>query len=218
MAHPMTTLWAAYQEAVAAGLISGLGDLGVPGIPKRARAGLTASGSALSPEDQRALEKLLARWTSATPGKGRKMNDDNNEKKLLELGAIFLDAAEAGQADTVEAIINDGFPVNFQHPVTKETALHRAAASGARRAAEILAETEGCDFLIRDARGKLAWNNAAFFSRSPELEAKLLEKTKAQAAREGASLKEEHAAHLRRWFSEPWYNELAADEDYTPSP
>jgi ankyrin repeat protein len=88
---------------------------------------------------QRALMVELALERSATTGHAPVI------RELLALGtvdderktALMHTAAEADQAATVEAFLDQGVPVNAED-VAGQTALHRAAAAGAAATVRLL--------------------------------------------------------------------------------
>ena len=219
----MEKMWRLYLAGVENGHISGLESLDPSGAGSRAHIGLIPTQTGSNSEAIAIVERLIEKWSDKVQGhqqrKGQDMEslEKSNERKILELGILFLKAAEEGRADEVNEFIDAGFPVNFQHPLYHETALHIAAANNAKDVLNALDSTGRCDYLIRDARGKLAWNNAEFFSHNSDLSEAILTKTREQANQEGVALMEEHAAYLKQWFSEPWYNALSLDDEYTPA-
>lgn len=61
----------------------------------------------------------------------------------------------------------EGFGVNEQDKNTGETALHIAAACRAHKVLKVLLETEKCDFLLRDKKGRLASEMAYLHGNDP---------------------------------------------------
>ena len=76
------------------------------------------------------------------------------------LGHELLRAAQNGDASSIAKLIADGAPVNFRDPRTGATALHYTAAYRARPASRVLLNSGQCDFLIRDNKGRRAWELA----------------------------------------------------------
>ena len=76
---------------------------------------------------------------------------------LDRLGKRVFAAADRGDIAFVRAWIEAGLPVNLTHPAGGLTLLHHAAASGAREIVTALLATGRCDVLLRDVRGRLAW-------------------------------------------------------------
>jgi ankyrin repeat protein len=81
--------------------------------------------------------------------------------------------------------LNVGAPVNFVDPVDHATALHYAAAYGARPALRVLLNSGGCDFLIRDWKGRLPSEIAREYGRDREMAHPLLAEEMRQARRQG---------------------------------
>ena len=105
------------------------------------------------------------------------------EQKLLDLGLAFFEAAGYNDVPFGEAYIEAGLPVNFQHPVSGKTALHETCAHAVHPDfGYMLLEAEDCDFLIRDKRGRLPYQDAYMFCRSVDLADKIRQKTLEQAA------------------------------------
>lgn len=105
------------------------------------------------------------------------------EQKLLDLGLAFFEAAGYNDVPFGEAYIEAGLPVNFQHPVSGKTALHETCAYAIHPDfGYMLLEVEDCDFLIRDKRGRLPYQDAYMFCRSVDLADKIRQKTLEQAA------------------------------------
>ena len=51
------------------------------------------------------------------------------DRTMKALGRAFIAAAESGNVPIVRCYIEEGFPANWQDPVTGETALHGAAGT-----------------------------------------------------------------------------------------
>lgn len=94
----------------------------------------------------------------------------------------FLRAAENGDARRLELHLAKGVPVNSRDRATGGTALHYAAAHGARGTLRVLLKTGRCDFLIRDKRGRLPSELAGLYGRDPAM-ARLLLKNEVRQAR-----------------------------------
>ena len=205
-------LWACYQKGVISGELDDFYDLGLTGIDTKKQTAFVSAGT--KENAKLVVEQLLEQWMRINhQGKGQNMDDDlSNEQKIFKLGLRWLDAAEKNNVVLIKTLIKDGFPVNFQHPDYKETALHIAAAGNCREIIDLLISTGECDYLLRDARGKLAWNNAEFFGRNEATSTLLLGHTKAQANIEGIDLRKEHTKHLRQWFNQSWYIALSSDD------
>lgn len=128
----------------------------------------------------------------------------------------LLNAVKMGLREKIKRLLETGVPVNFQHPRTKSTALHIAAAGSNLVAAKMLMENVSLNYLLRDKWNRLAMDNAMFFSIYPEMVDLLASRTKEQAIRDGIDLKLEFKENLRQWFQQDWYNQLSQDAIYTP--
>jgi ankyrin repeat protein len=104
------------------------------------------------------------------------------DASILDLGAQFVAAARRGNAQRLVALINQGVPVNYRNS-TGMTALHAAAASGARKAVRALTNTTQCDFLIRDSEGRLPSELAYLYGKDVAM-ARLLASKEARQARQ----------------------------------
>lgn len=110
------------------------------------------------------------------------------DEMMLKLGNQFIKTAQRGNADKLQAFIEEGFPVNYQHPKTGQTVLHVTAACKAREALRGILGTGQCDFLIRDSRGRLASEMAFLYGEDPALARLLRIKERKQAESEGVKL------------------------------
>ncbi|MBS9405470.1 ankyrin repeat domain-containing protein [Halomonas sp. TRM85114] len=114
------------------------------------------------------------------------INYDEREMKLL--GRAFFQAVERGNPDTVASYLEEGMPVNYQDPDTKQAALHVAAACKAREAVRVLARQPDCNFILRDRRGRLPSEMAYAFGNDPALARYLGNKERTQAEAQGLKL------------------------------
>ena len=73
-----------------------------------------------------------------------------------EIGVHFIQAAERADYDHVADYIQAGHDVNFQHPVTRQTALHLAAGYGDRALVRTIIGSGASEFGIKDRNGKTA--------------------------------------------------------------
>jgi len=91
--------------------------------------------------------------------------DAGNEKErlLLILGREFLQAAARGNVEKLRTFIDEGFSINYQSPENGLTALHRAAAAGARGTVLVLLKAGKCDHLIKDRQNRFASEHAFIF-------------------------------------------------------
>lgn len=97
----------------------------------------------------------------------------------------FLKAAERGNKKNVQKYIDEGISVNFQDPLTGETALHIAAACHARKVLRVLLKTDQCDFLLRDKQGRLASEMAFLYGRDVAVARLLGKKERKQGEAQG---------------------------------
>ncbi len=222
--HRLNRLWQAYEGAVDNDDIPSLESLGITGLKKRSRLGFTSLSVPETEAQLAAIHNLLDLWlriygkdAAAMKKEFTASSPDQQERRIFELGMSFLEATRTVRVDEMQELMGAGIPVNFPHPRTGQTALHVAASGGSMRLVEILVNTGKCDYLIRDKLGKQPWNNADFFNSDPEIKKLILAKTKEQAQREGVNLFEEHKTYLRKWFREPWYNNLSLFDEYTDS-
>lgn len=102
---------------------------------------------------------------------------------------LLLRAARGGDDGAVRGFIRKGVDVNLCDVRTGATALHNAAAVGARAVLRVLLETDQCDFLIRDRQGRLASELAAVHGRDPAMAKLLLKKESRQAWTQGVPLR-----------------------------
>lgn len=207
-------LWRRYIRSVADGEIPGLGALGLPGLGDRSRLGFTGT---YTPENASTgtVETLLGLWSRMLEKDVAAMKQDSGtderERRIFELGMAFLHAASTARIDPMRELMEAGIPVNFQHPVTRQTALHIAAAGATVETVKLLVDTGQCDYLIRDRFERIPWDSARLFSRYPEVQALLLTETKKQAARESADLLDEHRKKSRIWVHQPWYRQALSE-------
>lgn len=100
----------------------------------------------------------------------------------------LLRAAENGDAARLGELLARGVPVNSRDPDTGATALHYAAAQGARRALRVLLRDGGSDHLIRDKQGRLPSELAGLYGNDPAMARLLLRKEAEQARASGIRL------------------------------
>lgn len=77
-------------------------------------------------------------------------------EKNNRIGMDFLAAVEKGDYDYIDHYIASGSDVNFQHPITKQTALHLAAGYGDRTVVRSVIGTGNSEFSLKDNDGKTA--------------------------------------------------------------
>lgn len=113
---------------------------------------------------------------------------ESQKEMQAQLGEALLNAAQRGDAMSMEGLITAGASVNIQDKQTGATPLHFAAAYGARSALRVLLGTRRCDFLIRDKAGRLASEMAGLYAGDPAVAKLLRMKERAQADSEGVRL------------------------------
>ncbi|MBS9405471.1 hypothetical protein KG088_17850 [Halomonas sp. TRM85114] len=118
--------------------------------------------------------------------RGRKKRDPIAYKML---GREFLQTVERGNPKTVDAYLEAGMPINYQDPVTKQSALHVAAAARAREAIRVLAKYPDCNYILRDRHGRLPSELAYVFGGDTALSRYLTIKEFKQAKSERCILK-----------------------------
>ena len=114
--------------------------------------------------EERAIA-VLHRWRAAGEVSYFAAHKGVDEAQAAGMLAGLLDrqgkrafaAASQGDSAFLSAWIDAGLPVNMTHPAGGLTLLHHGAASGAREIVMALLATGRCDVLLRDARGRLAW-------------------------------------------------------------
>ncbi len=201
-------LWQSYRQSARKGSIMSLRELGLTTLGGRARLGFANPHGAR--EANHALSQLLTRFAALGDwAKGLEMAHDlDDEQRVFALGLQWLEAAEVGHIEHIRELIDSGFPVNFQHPETKDTALHRAAGCNLEGIVDLLLAHPDIDVLIRDERGKTAWDNARFFTLNDAMADRLLERIRVQAESEGLDFWSDHQKWMREWFKAPWFAAL----------
>jgi hypothetical protein len=116
------------------------------------------------------------------------MPELRREKTMTNLGRELLKAAERGNDLIVGAFIEEGFPANYQDPITGQTVLHVAAGTGARDVLRLLIASGVCYYLVRDRQGRLASELAFLFGRDPAVAHLLRMKERTQADAQGVKL------------------------------
>jgi len=111
----------------------------------------------------------------------KKDSFESKEKTLLLLGQTFVEAGRYNDIALVECFIDEGFPINFQDPKKSRTLLHTSAQYGANEIVEKLAENGDTNFLLRDFKGRLAYDVAYYHGFSIEMSELLKKKTLEQA-------------------------------------
>ena len=137
---------------------------------------------------ERVTERYKEKLTS-----GEYISDDllpalRADKAMNLLGREFIDAAETGSAQIVRVYIEEGFPANWQDPLTGESALHGAAGTRARAVLRVLVESGRCNFLLRDRDGRLASEMAFLHGDDPASARWLRIHERRQAAARGIKL------------------------------
>jgi hypothetical protein len=151
------------------------------------------------PELADTARERKARWQQLAPDYAKKIEDGDyiaddllpqlaSDSAMNLLGREFLLTARRGNLRMLSGFIEEGFPVNWQDARTWQCALHVAAAAKARKALVILAESNRCDFLLRDKEGRLASELAFLFGDDPAAARLLRIHERRQAAERGITL------------------------------
>ena len=109
------------------------------------------------------------------------------EKRISTVASEFLIAqVKACNADLLQGLIDEGADVNFQdgHGMT---ALHHAAARGARPCIRALVNSGKCDYLIKDNENRYAYEIAIEWAKDYAVGRLLAKKQKQQALNEGVA-------------------------------
>jgi len=155
-----------------------------------AQHGLRANSHELISVVRDLLARVEERGTELTADEFREI-----ERKVDSCvrGHYLLQAARDGDPVTVRRLAGEAStPVNFQDPRTGATALHYMAAYRARPALRELLKSGRCDFLIRDKKGRLAWELASSAD-DAAMARLLLRKTVKQAAEQDVVLRRREA-------------------------
>lgn len=210
----LSRLWNLYQKSVAEGDIPSFQALGLPGLSRHKWLGFTNTYAPKKSDktETKVIDKLLELWRNVYGKDVAAMKKDFNastpqsqEKQVFDLCMALLHATKTARVNEIKELLAAGVPVNFQHPVTKQTALHIAAGCASSGIVDLLANNEQCDFLIHDQYDRIAWDMAHFFNPDPEIEQFLLKKTKEQAKRDSVDLLSEHRLKLSKWAHQDWY-------------
>lgn len=113
---------------------------------------------------------------------------ENDAAGIRSLGRRFLSAARTGVPATIKLYLDHGMSADYQDPQTGQTALHAAASSRARKAIRLLISTGACNFLLRDAQGRLSSEIAFLYGQDPALARLLRIKERKQAQAQGIRL------------------------------
>lgn len=120
------------------------------------------------------------------------INDDvtdapkpKTKQELSGIASEYLIAkVKSGNADFIQSFIDQGADVNFQdkHDMT---ALHHAAARGARPCIRVLVNSGLCDYLIKDNQNRYAFEIAIEWAKDYAVGRLLAKKQKQQAVKQG---------------------------------
>jgi hypothetical protein len=169
-------------------------------------------------------KELIDVWNSLFGDTDLSPRDEKmtDERKIVELGLEFLDAADKVRAKHFYNLLIAGVPVNFQHPKYLETAIHITCSRNAANAfTELLLDHPETDLLLRDQFGRQAWNNAELFGIDTDLAGRVLSDTLKQVKQKRISLEtfqQEYQEHLSIWINQEWYYHLARRAQYTREP
>jgi hypothetical protein len=137
---------------------------------------------------ERLDERYAQKWASGEYIRDELLPELRHDKTMNLMGRKFINAAESGTTKIVRCYIEEGFPANWQDPLTGATALHGAASTRARPTLRVLVESGRCDFLLRDKQGRLASEMAFLYGDDPAAARWLRIHERRQAAARGISL------------------------------
>ena len=146
-----------------------------------------------TPSDRKRNRERLDERYAQKVASGEYIGDDllpelRRDKTMNIMGRKFISAAESGNAKIVRCYIEEGFPANWQDPLTGATALHGAAGTRARACVRVLVESGRCDVLLRDKQDRLASEMAFLYGDDPAAARWLRVHERRQAAAKGISL------------------------------
>lgn len=85
----------------------------------------------------------------------------------LAAGAYLINAAKTGDEERAHFLIDQGAEINVREGKTQLTALHYAAAHDARNVLLLIASQPGCDFTLKDVKGRTAADLAYEVANNP---------------------------------------------------
>lgn len=204
-------LWQVYQKAIVSKDIPPLEDIGISGLRFSRQRHFMQNLDEKDRLDLMTLDRLKEKWRAFNQSKDQDVMGlvkKSDEQKMLELGLEFLEAAKWGDLKTVQSLYEPGFPINFQHPRHRMTALHWAAARNNLPLSQWLVDTGECDLLLLDFRLKTAWDNVSFYcSHNEELNNLLGLETHKQAKEAGLNWQEDHKRRFKIWIKSEWFAE-----------
>lgn len=210
--YHLDRMWSNYQKAVADGTIPNLRSLGLPELGRHKWLGFTNLPKLKGGVDPQPVKKLLELWRKIQGKDAAAMQKDFTqssfpamERQIFDLCMALLHATKTARVTEMRELLEAGVPVNFQHPVTKQSALHIAAGCASKSVVDLLVATQRCNFLLRDQYERIPWNMAHFFNPDSSIEKLLLKMTKEQAQRKSVNLLTEHKEQLRKWTHQEWY-------------
>lgn len=107
-----------------------------------------------------------------------------DKSSIDALNRFLINFTKNCEADAIQAFINSGANVNFQD-AQGMTALHHAAARGARACIRVLVNSGQCDYLIKDNEDRYAFEIAIEWAKDYAVGRLLAKKQKQQAVRQG---------------------------------
>lgn len=132
----------------------------------------------------------------------------DGEVELFKLGLILIEAAKYNDTPVLKEYLDHDFPINFQDPRSKTTALHRSLPS-AYTFAQMLIESDKCDLLLKDNSGRLAYDVAYEHCYDIDLAEELEEKTIKQALDDDPNtdtkrlFQWQHNPDVQQWLDNP---------------
>lgn len=176
------------------------------------------------PSAAQRVQQLLASWSASDLGAEARQsgNSPSDEQKVFELCLLLLEHADNANESGLKTLLDLGIPVNFQHPLYLETALHITCSRNTANALTTkLLKDPQVDLLLRDQFGRRPWNNAVFFGIDTPIADEVRTRTLKQAVAEGWSeieFYETYRKDLAYWISTEWYSALSRPHDETQLP
>ena len=147
--------------------------------------------------DRKANSKAPAKPVSAAAELLQRAQQTLTAKRAAEQGSLFARSMKASQQGLIQAVqqlsaagvaalLKTGINVNFQDDEGM-TALHHAAALGARPCIRLLVASGRCDYLLRDNQDRYAYQLARQWARDYAVGRLLAKKQAQQAATRGVA-------------------------------
>jgi ankyrin repeat protein len=115
-------------------------------------------------------------------------DQETRAAQMHALGKEWLEACARGNPASIQIFVDSGMDLTYQDAETRQSALHSAAGTGARSTIRLLLNSGRCNYLLRDAKGRLASECAYLFGEDVALARLLGNKERKQAVAEGIAL------------------------------